>query len=420
MQNNMKIGYLMQAGVPDIRSDRPAGPAIHVRRVIEELEKLGQHVRVLAVLDHRIYRSDNLVDFVPVTIPSMDKGILRLVERGVRRIQYELKLPYAALFESSRFASACCQELRGYDLFYERMGWFGYGGSLASRWLRVPLILEVNGDALAELEMQGMAPRGNQRRLSLALMKKATQWASHTVATGESWRKRHIERWSVDPRTVTVVDNGSDLTNLLSRSQLHAFSPDSHHGDVTTLAYSGGFDASQGVAILIRAIARVVANHTPVCLLLIGSGRETKTAKQLVDKLHLEQFVRFTGQLDPLRYAKALVQADIGVSPYCGRVEYSGLKLLDYKAAGLATIASGRDGEPAVIRNGQTGWIVPPCDEDALYEAIVNLVSSVELRKQMGRTARIEAEQLHGWNKTAERLNQLFSQVIQETYSNRI
>src|SRR5512138_180156 len=167
----MKIGYLMEAGVPDIRSGASPGPTVHVRRVIEELGRLGHHVRLLAALDHRLWESDNLTDFVPVTVPPIDKGVLRLAERGVRRMQHDLKLPYAALFESLRFALACRQELRDYDLLYERMGWFGYGGGLAARWLDVPFVLEVNGDPLTEMEMQGIKVPGSQRWLSTALMK---------------------------------------------------------------------------------------------------------------------------------------------------------------------------------------------------------------------------------------------------------
>jgi hypothetical protein len=134
-----------------------------------------------------------------------------------------LQLPYAALFESLRFALACCQELAGYDLFYERMGWVGYGGGLAARWLKTPLILELNGDHLSEMEMQGMAPRGLQRWPSKMLMKQQVALASHTVATGEGWRRQYIERWRANPERVTVIENGSEL--VYSRSgKLRSFS----------------------------------------------------------------------------------------------------------------------------------------------------------------------------------------------------
>ena len=106
--------------------------------------------------------------------------------------------------------------------------------------------------------------------------------------------------------------------------------------------------------------------------------------------------------------AAYLAQADIGVCPYCGRVEYSGLKLLDYKAAGLATIASGANGQPVVLRQGVTGLIVPPCDEEQLSAAIVELCRNHDLRRQMGRTARMEAEEQHSWRNTAQRLDTIF------------
>lgn len=413
-QANMKIGYLMQTGVPDIRSDHPSGPAIHVKRVIEELGKLGHQVRLLAALDHRMWKSDNLVDFLPITVPSIDMGILHLLERGVRRIQYELQLPYAALFESIRFALACRQELAGYDLFYERMGWFGYGGGLAAHWLGIPLILEVNGDPLGEMEMLGVAPQGTQRWLSTFLMKRAVKMASHAVASGEGWRSRYSERWGEDFEKVTVAGSGSELVNLLERDQLRSFRSSSSSGDATTIVYLGGFDPWQGVTVLIRAVARVIANGTPVHLLMIGSGSGVKTAEQLVNELDLAKHVTFTGQLVPQQYADCLAQVDIGVSPYCGWPEYFGLKLLDYKAAGLAIIASGKNGQPVIIDHGRTGWVVPPCDENALYEALVRLCSDREFAKHMGREARIEAERLHSWKNTAEQISELFKQVIKD------
>lgn len=415
----MKIAYLMQAGVPDLRERSLSGPALHVKHVVDELRKSGHDVRVLAQLDKRIWKADDLNQFEPVEVRHIDNGPFRILERGVRRVQFELKLPYAALFESVRFARACRQELDGFDVLYERMGWFGYGGALASRWLGIPLILEVNGDHLNELEMQGMAPRGMQRRLSMALMKRTALSAAHTVATGEGWRRRHTAYWAVGPEKISVVENGSELVSLLSRHQLRSFC-DSDANAPTTVAYSGGFDPWQGVTVLLYAISQVIRRGTLVHLLLLGSGSEMQDARGLAQELGIASHVTFTGRLAGAEYAEKMAQADIGVAPYCGRDEFSGLKLLDYKAAGLATIASGRNGEPAVIIDGKTGRIVPPCDENALCDAIATLCFRVETRKQMGRTARVEAEQFHSWANTAERLNELFTRVVRQDKAARI
>jgi hypothetical protein len=118
----LKIGYLMQEGAANVRKNPFSGPSTHVRQVILELKNLGHEVRLIAKLDGAIWRSDNLVDFEPVQTPWLDRGPLNWLERGVRRVQAILRLPYCTFFESVRFAAACCQELEGYDLLYERMG----------------------------------------------------------------------------------------------------------------------------------------------------------------------------------------------------------------------------------------------------------------------------------------------------------
>lgn len=408
----MKIGYLMQAGVPDLQAPLLAGPALHVKHVFTELQAVGHQVCLLACFAGRLWKSTDLQVYQPVTVRLLDQGPLRWFERAARRLQHELKLPYAAFFESLRFALACRQELADCDLFYERMGWMGYGGGLAAQWLHIPLVWEVNGDHMVELETLGMAPQGSQKWLSLQGMQQAAHRATHTVTTGVGWRQRFIERWRVAPDVVTVIENGSEVVNLLHREQLQAFQAGSTTKRRVTVAYVGGFEPWHGLMILLRAVAKAIAQDIQLRLLLIGSGTEQAKLEQLIQTLQLTQVVCLTGQVNATQLAHYLAQADMGVSPYCGRVEYSGLKLLDYKAAGLAIIASGAEGQPALLTHDQTGWIVPPCDENALCDALVQLCQDGEKRVQMARAARIEAEQLHSWQHTAQELTQLFTQVI--------
>lgn len=415
----MKIGYLMQAGAANMFARPLSGPGNHVKHVCQELEALGHEVELLMNLDGQLWHSADLVHYQPVTVARLERGPLKLVQRIVRRTQSTLQLPYAALFEALWFAQACSQVLGDCTLFYERMGWMGYGGTLAARRLQIPLVLEINGDHLDEMQMLGMAPRGGQKWLSLWLMRWMTSRAAHVVATGDGWRRRFIERWPVRAETVSAVENGSELVTLLTREQLRAFALQSCNTDVN-LVYVGGFESWHGISVLLRALAQARQQGVRVALNLIGAGPEQATIERQIEEMNLQADVTLTGFVDIQQLAGYLAQADIGLCPYCGRVEYSGLKLLDYKAAGLATIASGTNGQPVVVRHGVTGLIVPPCDEEQLCQAIVKLSIDHELRRQMGRTARVEAEDQHSWHNTAQRIDVIFQQVTAASYNGAV
>lgn len=408
----MKIGYLMQQGIQGLRTPPFSGPANHVVQVIKELTKLGHAIRVIAQWDGMVWKTDDLSKFDIVSTEHAENRSFRLIEKTVRRLQSELRLPYVNYFDSVRFAKACYQELKGYDLLYERTCWMGYGSLFAARWLKVPLILEQNGDHLYELDVKGIAPRGLQRWISMSITRKILISATQVIATGDGWRHNLIERWRVEPGKIVTVENGTELVKFLDRSQLRSFQSGNHQDGVTTLVYLGGFLPWHGIEILIQAFARVMAKGLKARLWLIGAGSGKNDAEMLVSDLGINDQVTFYGHLSPENYAPILANADIGLSPYCGWPEYSGLKILDYKASGLATISSGKDGMPPTLKHGTTGLIVPPCDVGALEEAMLLLINKPEWRISMGQRAREEAEALHGWDQTARRLSQIFSQQV--------
>lgn len=409
----MKIGYLLQEGGPDVRKLPLTGPANHVLKIYRELQAGGHDLRLLARYDGQILLSADLERFEPVVVRKTDLGFRRQLESILRGLQSRLHIPYLNLFESLRFAEACRQELGDRDLYYERMGWMGYGVGLAARQMQIPLILEVNnGDFITELERLGVAPHGFQRWLAIRLMQAAVGRANHIVATGDGHRQRFIEWWQVNPSRVTTVENGSELVGLLKREQLTSFCEPPHDQAAVTLVFVGAFEPWHGILVLLSALAKVVDKISNLHLILIGSGTLEKEVNEMIVELGLSPYVTLTGQLDIRQVADRLSKADIGVAPYCGWMEFSGLKLFDYKAAGLAIIATGKDGQPATLKDGETALIVPPCDEDALANAIQKLAADRALRRRLGQQARLEAEQYHTWQHTTRQLEAIFNAVL--------
>lgn len=405
----MRIGYLLEQE-EDIRRPPFNGPANHIRQVFEHLKRGGHDVRLLFPSQDGLWLTSDLREFERVRLGTVDRGVRRAGERVCRRIQSTLGLPYLGYFESRRFALACQQTLGDCDLFYERFSWMHYGGLLAARKQGIPWVVEFNGDPLADLEAKRTAPNGIQRSLATALTRRVLSRADRVVATGQGWLRNSIERWNVGPARAEVVENGTDLLSLLGRDDLRSFREETPEAE-TTIVYLGGFYPWHGIDRLLEAVAALLAEGVRLRLMLVGAGDGEDEARNLAKRLGVDGSVTFRGRMAAEAYAPVLADADIGVAPYCGWPEYSGLKIFDYKAAGLACVSSGENGRHPTLRHGETGWIVPPCNRSALADALRTLARDAELRRRLGRAARLDAELHHGWNRTVEGLDAVFRAV---------
>lgn len=83
-------------------------------------------------------------------------------------------------------------------------------------------------------------------------------------------------------------------------------------------------------------------------------------------------------------------QADVFVFPTL--VEGMGLVVLEAMASGLPVITT-PNGPGDIVRDGVDGFLVPPRDVDAIVERLDQLRCDPELRREMGRSARIRAQE---------------------------
>ena len=156
---------------------------------------------------------------------------------------------------------------------------------------------------------------------------------------------------------------------------------------------------------LLTGIWRSVRQAVPRALLLIlGSGPEEAGLKQRAG-----DGILFLGsQPDVTPYLQA---ADLFVLP--SAAEGLSLALLEALACGLPVIATSVGGNPEVIRHLETGWLTPPDDPPALTEAIVTLLEDEKLQSKLREKARAHAVQNYSLVKMADRLLDLYRQVLE-------
>ena len=77
--------------------------------------------------------------------------------------------------------------------------------------------------------------------------------------------------------------------------------------------------------------------------------------------------------------------------------EQFGQVLVEAMACGLPVVAADAHGPAEIVDDGETGWLVPPDDEDAMVEALVELVNDREERERRGAAAHDEARGRYSW-----------------------
>ena len=70
-------------------------------------------------------------------------------------------------------------------------------------------------------------------------------------------------------------------------------------------------------------------------------------------------------------------------------------------------------GPATIVDDGETGWLVPPDDEDALCKAIVELVNDEDERRRRGEAAYDAARSRYSWPSLVEGVAKVYTEVCE-------
>jgi glycosyltransferase involved in cell wall biosynthesis len=197
---------------------------------------------------------------------------------------------------------------------------------------------------------------------------------------------------------IEIVHEGVDVERIvaLPHGNLHAalFLP-THAPVVATI---GALVAQKAHHALIEAAALVVKQVSDVRVVILGEGELRPQLEKQIKHLHLERHVFLAGfRADVLKLLK-----DIDVFALSSTHEGMCTSLVDAMAAEKPAVATAVGGVPEVLADGETGYLVPPRDTEALAARIVQLLKDAALRRRMGSAGLDRARRLF----TVERMVQ--------------
>lgn len=155
------------------------------------------------------------------------------------------------------------------------------------------------------------------------------------------------------------------------------------------------------IDLFLRALAAARDGGVSLRALIAGAGAERAALEALRDELRLRDLVTFCGFV-PDEELPALYAACDGYV-HTGLAESFGLSVLEAAASGLPVIAVAEGGPLEILRDGDTGLLVPPTVA-CIAEAIGQLARDPDAARAMGQRARADVTARYRWELGAERL----------------
>lgn len=163
-------------------------------------------------------------------------------------------------------------------------------------------------------------------------------------------------------------------------------------GDDQVLVMASRLEPVKGVNVAIEAVARLRSRRDDVVLVVAGTGPYVGALRRSARMLDLGPAVRFLGLVDHEELPAVLAAADLFLLPPLGPEGFP-LSATEASAAGLPVVASDVPGVREAVIDGVTGLLVAPGDPDALAGRVQELLSEPARRKELGKQARVHAEQ---------------------------
>ena len=166
------------------------------------------------------------------------------------------------------------------------------------------------------------------------------------------------------------------------------------------------------VDAVVRVFARV-RERVQAHLLIVGEGPELSKAAQLSRDLNLAGDIELFGEAEDV--IELLSAADLFLLP--STQESFGLSALEAMACGVPVVASRVGGLPEVVVHGETGFLHPPDDVEAMATSAIAILSDATLHARMAEAGVRRANEQFGADRVVPMYEGLYQRILGASFA---
>ncbi|MEN8143996.1 MAG: glycosyltransferase family 4 protein [Gemmatimonadota bacterium] len=213
-------------------------------------------------------------------------------------------------------------------------------------------------------------------------------------------------------RSVRVVPYGSALADDGSGPEREALTSE----EPIRLLFVGRLVQRKGVEVLVRAL-KALRREMPAQLTIVGEGEWRPAIEAVIAECQLSEHVTLTGRVPSEQLRSQYEAADVFVLPAVldamGDTEGLGVVLMEALGFERPVIASEVGGIVDIVRHGETGWLVPPGDAEALAKRILQVAADPAASRSVARRGRQWIREEFSWSSVLDRTDEAYAEALE-------
>jgi glycosyltransferase involved in cell wall biosynthesis len=221
-----------------------------------------------------------------------------------------------------------------------------------------------------------------RKRLRVAL-RVLSVFCHRVIAIGDDGARVLLEDVGIPKSKLEIIRAGVDAS-AFCESRKEARAALGLDNSARVVAIVARLFPEKNHIMLLRAFAEVSAKVEGARLLIVGEGSEREAILKEIERLGLEDCVEVMG----VRRDVARILAASDAFALSSDREGLPIAVLEAMAAARPVVATSVGDLPSVVRDGETGRVVPPRDPSAFAEALIDVLADGERAEEMGARGR--------------------------------
>jgi glycosyltransferase involved in cell wall biosynthesis len=227
---------------------------------------------------------------------------------------------------------------------------------------------------------------------------------SDRIITNSKYTKKQMTEMGIKADKIFIIPPAVDYPNKTYREKEFPETP--------TIFFLGNITPRKGLLYLLQALSNL--KNYDWELIIAGDENLNKEytthCEEFIKNASIKNRINFLGYTEKSKIHEIFKETDIFILPSCH--EGYGMVIKEAASFGVPIITTRVGAIPEIVEHGESAFLIPPEDPDAIKNAIVNLLEDENLRKKIAKGAFDSVDFSYTWETAGKKFFRYIKRYI--------